>query len=196
MRTTGARASRYWHILRRTATVDSPVDADLLNITPETLSPNSPRPRSRDTLATVRLLLLIALFVSAAGTLVELLLLEHVEDSWQWVPIILLGLSIIIIAWHVIGRGRASTRALQGMMWLFVASGAVGVFLHYRGNSEFELELNSSLAGFALFRESMMGATPALAPGTMVLLGIVGLIYTFRHPALRRRSATQRDSGS
>lgn len=160
------------------------------------MSPSSPRPRSRDTLATVRLLLLVALFVSVVGTLVELLLLEHVEDTWQWVPIILLGLSIIVIAWHVIGRGRASTRALQGTMWLFVASGAVGVFLHYRGNSEFELEMNSSLDGFALFRESMMGATPALAPGTMVLLGVVGLIYTYRHPALRRPSGPEREAAS
>jgi hypothetical protein len=34
----------------------------------------------------------------------------------------------------------------------------------------------------------MSGAAPALAPGAMVQLGLLGLIYTFRHPALIQRS--------
>ena len=33
--------------------------------------------------------------------------------------------------------------------------------------------------------ERLTGATPALAPGAMVQLGLIGLAYTFRHPALR-----------
>jgi hypothetical protein len=31
-----------------------------------------------------------------------------------------------------------------------------------------------------------MGATPLLAPGIMLQLGLVGLLFTFRHPALAR----------
>jgi hypothetical protein len=71
-------------------------------------------------------------------------------------------------------------------MLLCVAAGLVGVFLHYRGNVEFELEREPLLRGLALFREAVRGATPALAPGAMAQLGLLGLVYSYRHPALRR----------
>ena len=38
----------------------------------------------------VRHLLLLTLGVGMAGTLTELLLLEHTADPWQWVPIVYL----------------------------------------------------------------------------------------------------------
>ena len=69
------------------------------------------------------------------------------------------------------------------MTILFVLSGVVGLWLHYHGNVEFELEMYPGLAGFELFRESVTGATPTLAPGTMLELGLLGLLYTYRHPA-------------
>jgi hypothetical protein len=34
-----------------------------------------------------------------------------------------------------------------------------------------------ALTGVALFREAMMGATPALAPGSMSMFGLLGLLY-------------------
>jgi hypothetical protein len=40
------------------------------------------------------------------------------------------------------------------------------------------------LAGWELFKEAMTGATPALAPGAMVQLGLIGLAWSYRHPAL------------
>jgi hypothetical protein len=49
---------------------------------------------------------------------------------------------------------------------------------------EFELEMYPSMAGFELVRESMSGATPALAPGTMLVLALIGLTYSYRHPRL------------
>ena len=42
-----------------------------------------------------------------------------------------------------------------------------------------ERELNPDLSGVALFSESMRGATPALAPGTMILLGALGFGYAY-----------------
>ena len=41
--------------------------------------------------------------------------------------------------------------------------------------------------GVQLVWEALRGATPALAPGTMILLGLMGLLYCYRHPALERR---------
>jgi hypothetical protein len=64
-------------------------------------------------------------------------------------------------------------------MTLFVLAGILGIFLHYQGNVEFELEQNPGASRWALFREAVQGATPALAPGVMVQLGLLGLLYAF-----------------
>jgi hypothetical protein len=69
-----------------------------------------------------------------------------------------------------------------------VVAGAVGFYLHMRGNFEFELESNPSLRGAALVWEALKGATPSLAPGALAQLGLLGLVAAHRHPALRRRS--------
>jgi hypothetical protein len=132
----------------------------------------------------LRTLLLALVAIGAAGLEVELLLLEHYESAWQLTPLVLLGVVLVgaALVWR---RPSSSTvRFFQAVMLLCVAAGVVGVFLHYRGNVEFELERESSLRGAKLFWESIRGATPALAPGAMTQLGLIGLAYTFRHPAL------------
>ena len=139
----------------------------------------------------LRTLLLITLLVSVTGTLVELLLLEHFEDAWQWAPIALLGAALVTLAWHALERGPTSLNVLRGLMVLCMASGFVGLLLHYKGNVEFELEMYPDLSGWKLFKDSMMGATPALAPGAMMQIGLVGLAWTFRHPALTPQSEAQ-----
>jgi hypothetical protein len=45
-----------------------------------------------------------------------------------------------------------------------------------------------SLGGVQLVRETLTGATPVLAPGSMTLLGLVGLAHTYGHPQLRHAS--------
>src|SRR5262245_328198 len=130
--------------------------------------------------------LLWILSLGTAGTVVELLLLKHTDGFWQISPLALLGLALAVLLVHAIVAGTATVRALQGVMLLFLISGAAGMLLHYRGNVEWELERMASLSGFDLFRHAVMGATPTLAPGTMVQLGLVGLLYTYRHPATRR----------
>jgi hypothetical protein len=132
----------------------------------------------------VRLLLLATLLLSLTGTIVELFLLEHTEDAWQWVPIALLGLALLNLAWYGLDRGPRSLNVFRLLMVLLCVSGVVGVWLHFRGNVEFELEMYPDLTGWKLFRDAMMGATPSLAPGTMLQVGLVGLAWTFRHPNL------------
>ena len=120
--------------------------------------------------------LLALLAMALAGTGTELLLLEHYEDAWQLVPLALVGLGLAVIAWRALRPHGASLPAFRVVMLLMIASGAAGLFLHYQGNTEFELERAPELAGFALFREAITGATPALAPGAMILFGLLGLV--------------------
>lgn len=121
------------------------------------------------------------LAMALVGTGAELLLLEHYEDAWQFVPLVLIGLGLLAMGWRAVRPGRASLSAFRTVMVLMVVSGALGLFLHYRGNTEFELERDPALAGFALFREAMTGATPALAPGAMMLFGLLGLVSAISH---------------
>jgi hypothetical protein len=133
-------------------------------------------------LARIRALLLGTLTVGMVGTGAELLLLEHFESVWQFVPLVLLAIGLAEVAWHATAPGRATVRALQVTMIVFVVSGGIGAGLHFDGNVEFEREMYPSLAGLDLIGKTFTGATPVLAPGTMVLLGLVGLAHAYHHP--------------
>lgn len=136
----------------------------------------------------VRAALLAILTIGVLGTGVELLLLKHTEDWWQWAPIVMLAAALIVTVVVALAPVAGTVRTLQALMLLFLITGVVGTWLHYKGNVEWELERMASLSGMELFRAAIMGATPTLAPGTMVQLGLIGLLYTYRHPALARRS--------
>lgn len=114
----------------------------------------------------------------------ELLLIGHHESMQQRIPLVLLGAGILVVGWHAAAPGRASVRTLQGVMALCLASGIVGVGLHYQGNTEFELEMYPTMRGYELVEKTLTGATPVLAPGSMALLGLIGLTHIYRHPAL------------
>jgi hypothetical protein len=143
-------------------------------------------PDSNNTLRFVRRSVLVILAIGLVGTEIELVLLRHTEDAWQWVPIVLIALALAILVWYVAGGGRAAVLALRAAMVACVISGAVGVFLHFRGNIDYARDSNPSLSGRALYWEAIRGTTPALAPGTMVQLGLLGLVFAFRHPQLTR----------
>ena len=137
---------------------------------------------------TIRRLLLALLVVGLIVTGTDLLLLDHHEDAWQLIPLILIGLTLGVVIWHLAARDATSLRALQAAMVLFLFAAATGIVLHYRGNMEFQLEMDPALSGMALYRKAIVAKTPpALAPGAMIQLGLIGLAYTFRHPALEAR---------
>jgi hypothetical protein len=150
---------------------------------------NTASPES-STLAMLRWMLLCVLSVGLVGLGTELLLLKHVESPTQLIAPGLIAIALVIIVWHVLERGPASVLALDSVMVLFVAAGALGMYYHYAANVEFQREVDPSLAGTALFWKAMAAkAPPALAPGAMAQLGLIGLAYTFRHPARRRHRA-------
>jgi hypothetical protein len=119
-------------------------------------------------------LLLAIFFGGLLGTVTELFFLEHYEDAWQYAPLIVAGLGFVVGAWYARRPTPASLRAFETVLLLFVASGLVGLFLHYRANVEFEVERDSTLSGPRLFWEALGGALPALAPGTMIFLAVIG----------------------
>ena len=138
-------------------------------------------PPARDQGA-IRKVLLVILAAGLLGTLAELVLLEHTEGIWQKAPLALLVGGLVSLGWHRIRPGRTALTAVRLVMILVLAGGPAGLLLHYRGNVEFELEMHPGASGLGLFWEAIRGATPALAPGTMMLFGALGLLYTFGDP--------------
>src|SRR5688500_15201798 len=127
---------------------------------------------------------LAALFLfGSVGTAAELMLLEHTEDAWQKAPLVLIAIACVVLALLSIRPSAAGVRTFQLAMVAFIASAMFGLGLHYQGNVEIELELQPDASGIRLSWEAMKGAPPVLAPGTMALLGALGLTYTYRHPA-------------
>lgn len=146
-------------------------------------------------LPTLRRILMAILVLGLLGAGVELILLEHTEELWQWVPLVLIPLGLVACAAVTVRPGRRTVWTFRGLMALFVIAGGLGVYRHYKGNVEFELEMRPDMAGLELFREAMMGATPALAPGLMAQLGLLGLALTYGHPSLARRDARDTEEG-
>jgi hypothetical protein len=134
----------------------------------------------------IRRFLMFLLAVGMLGTAADLLLLEHYENGWQIAPLVLIGLGLLALAWVVTSGGRFPVLMLRAIMVGFITAGALGFLLHYNGNSEFQREIDPSLSGWDLVKRVMTAkAPPALAPASMIQLGFLGLLYTYRHPALR-----------
>ena len=132
--------------------------------------------------------LLGILLVGMTGALAELLLLGHDEDAIQLVPVVLTASGLVVVVVNALRAGPTSVRALQALMLLFAAAGLAGVYFHYRANVEFQLELEPQLSGPALLWKVLRAkAPPALSPGLMVQMALVGLAFTWRHPALHAR---------
>lgn len=147
----------------------------------------TPWTETASTLGALRRVLLGILLLGMAGTTTELLLLKHDEDATQLIPLILLGAGFAAVAWNALRRTRLSLNALQIVMVCFIASGLLGMVYHYQANVEFQLEMDPQLAGSKLLWKTLQAkAPPALAPGVMAQLGLLGLAYAFRHPAVAR----------
>ena len=148
-------------------------------------------------LPTLRRILFAVLLTGLIVTGTDLILLAHFEDTLQLTPLILLGVGIVVLCWHAIHRARASMRALQLLMVLFVMAGLLGFVLHYRGSMEFQLEVNPDLSGLELFLKTIRAkAPPALGPSAMIFLGLLGLAYAFRYPVTRFRGDSKTTKGA
>lgn len=131
----------------------------------------------------MRDMLFAVIIVGMLGLIAELILQEHTESWQQWIPLVALGLGFATAVLVRSRPSRGTIRTFQAIMAVFVAAGAVGVYLHFSGNVEFALERTPELQGFALVWKALRGATPALAPGALAQLGLLGFIYTYRLPS-------------
>lgn len=118
------------------------------------------------------------------GSVFELILIGHYEQTLQWVPFItsVIGLSIIAISWF-----KPNGMTIKILRWVMVGVSVVsiwGMYLHFYGNLEFTREINPSFSLMESIWPAMKGSYPLLAPGILFLAGILGLAATYKHPAI------------
>ena len=111
------------------------------------------------------------------GSLIELYLINHYEDTFQIIPIFCLGVSLgsLIILYFRVSKFTINLFKASLLVISFV--GLLGVILHLNSNFQFEKEMKPSSSTMDLFIESLSGALPALAPLNLVLLAMVGYSY-------------------
>ena len=134
----------------------------------------------------LRQLVLAIIVLGIVGLVAELLLIDHTESWTQWIPLVALFAGLASSIWVAVRPGPFSFQVFQAVMAIFVVSGLAGLYFHYAGNVEFAVERDSSLTGVRLAWKALRGATPALASGALAQLGLLGLAYTYTHPANRR----------
>ena len=138
----------------------------------------------KSTLSLIRQALLLILLFGVVGTEAELLLLNHTDGFWQLIPVALNAITLVAIGWYALARSAASIRAIQCIMVVCLISGGVGVVHHFNANVRDAAESNPGLTRREVYLEATEGTTPALAPGTMVQLALIGLAFSYRHPRL------------
>ena len=140
-----------------------------------------------DSTLILRRLLVAVLALGLAGMATELVMLEHYEDLNMRLPLAAIAASLAAAAYHLASGSARSVRVFQTLMAVLVVLGGVGMVLHYRGSMEFQIDMDPTLSRWALFWKVLhMKAPPTLAPGALAQLGLIGLVTTYRHPALRR----------
>ena len=114
-------------------------------------------------LQTLRRGMLGLVVLGTAGINVELVVLEHYTDWNQRIPLVVSGMGLLAALWVVLAPGLTCLRVWQFTMLLFVGTGVTGITMHRDVVTETVIP-------------------PLLAPGSFIQLGLLGLLYTFRHP--------------
>jgi hypothetical protein len=117
-------------------------------------------------------------------TVFELILLDHTEETLQWIPFIVSGIGLLATLGGWIAPSQIAIRFLRWVMIGVALASLVGIYLHFSGNLAFTREINPSFTLSESIWPAMKGSYPLLAPGILFLAGILGLAATYRHPAL------------
>jgi len=140
-----------------------------------------------DRVERLRRWLLGVLLLGLLGTVTELLFLEHWEQPLQLAPLLLIAAAFAVVFWHYRRGDEKSLRWFKIVMILFVLSAFIGIAAHFEGSAEFQLELDPSIGMLDLLMKIIHAqAPPLLAPGMMLVFGLIGLAYVYSDARYRR----------
>lgn len=123
-------------------------------------------------------LLFVGISFLLIGTGLELYLLHHFEDFFQLIPLICIASSLIVLGVMQVRVSRFIQQLFSVLMLVTALAGIFGIVLHIQTNFQFEQEMTPTHSNWDLFVESLTGAIPALAPGSLIAFSILGYSYT------------------
>lgn len=141
------------------------------------VSEGGPRTIERGPLTT---LIYYVLLASMSGLLAELSLQAHYEDATQIIPLVLLAGGLIVLIADRAAPRRCTRALVQLMMALLIVGGMLGMYFHFRGSREFQLEMDPQIAGTTLVWSVLRAKSPpTLSPGMLMQMGLLGLGYAY-----------------
>ncbi|MAJ32914.1 MAG: hypothetical protein CMC18_09795 [Flavobacteriaceae bacterium] len=119
----------------------------------------------------------LTFLIVAFGLLLDLYFIQHYENFLQLLPI--LGIWSLLIIFAI--RRRLSNKFITTLMIysiiLIALIGLLGVFFHLKANFEFEKEIYVNETTINLLINSFSGALPVFAPGSLLILSLLGMLY-------------------
>lgn len=119
------------------------------------------------------------------GSVFELILIGHYQETLQWTPFLVSAVGFITIAGVWFAPGRTMLLVLRWVMVLTILASLLGMWLHFSGNLTFTREINPSFTLSESIWPAMKGSYPLLAPGILLVAGVLGFATTWRHPVLK-----------
>lgn len=123
------------------------------------------------TLRNIRRGILALVAIGTTGMCVELIVLEHYGSGDQLIPLVLGGIGLLTMCWVAVAPSLAGLRCLQLVMLLYAGTGIVGMTLHAEAGVTRRLQDGEDTP-----------VPPLLSPAVLVHLGLLGLLYAYRHP--------------
>jgi hypothetical protein len=128
-----------------------------------------------------------------AGTVGEMIFIEHVKEPMHWIPFGLCGLGLTGVAAALLWPQRAVLLGLRAGMSVMVIGSVFGGYEHFIGNLASN-KINPKSTGFDTFQATLDGPSPLLGPGALALSAVLAVAATYRHPAIAETAQT--DAGT
>jgi hypothetical protein len=136
-----------------------------------------------ETLQIVRQWILAAIAAALVVMEGELIFVRHFgNNNGQMIAVVLTSAGLLATGWHVIARNTPSIIVFRFLMYLFLVFGIDGLLVHYNFAAHAALKSHPALGGLPLLYAALSGDIPLLAPGLLIQVGLLGLLYTFHHP--------------
>ena len=109
----------------------------------------------------------------------ELALIDHYENTKQIIPIVSLFGVFVLTAASFTKLQKSFVQIFR--LWMLITGlvGMLGFAFHAYGNYEFAIEIYPNSSTWQLIEKTIKGATPLLAPGAMIGLGLLGIIRQY-----------------
>ena len=137
-------------------------------------------PLEQPTAQTLRRFALALCLLGVVTTPIELVLMQHYNTKDQIMPFVFLGLAAIGVAAAWFRPNAKVLRGVRVLMVLVVLGSGIGVFEHLKANYR-----DATRGGVVpnLIELVLTGVAPLLAPGILAQVGLLGLAFTYKHPA-------------